>query len=316
MGGVGESDRRRPLTPALELWIPITIAAAFFQNLRTALQKHLTGRLTTQGAAYARFALGLPFALLYLAFLVGPGGYSLPPPNTVFVVYVLLGGAAQILATVALLKSFQYRNFAVGTAYSKTETVQTALVAMVLLAEPLGLLAWLAVVISLAGVLVLSAAKSGLTARTILFGWTEKPALIGLASGGLFGVSAVSYRAASLALGDYGFLVQAATTLVSVLFFQSAVMAAYLVWREPGQLAAVFRHWRWTGWVGLTSMLGSVGWFTAMTLHNAAYVRALGQIELVFTFIASIFFFRERSSLTEVFGVILVVAGIVILVVE
>jgi len=33
----------------LELWIPITIAAAFFQNLRSALQKHLKGRLSTAG---------------------------------------------------------------------------------------------------------------------------------------------------------------------------------------------------------------------------------------------------------------------------
>ena len=30
-----------------------------------------------------------------------------------------------------------------------------------------------------------------------------------------------------------------------------------------------------TGLVGLTGMLGSVGWFTAMTIQNAAYVRAL-----------------------------------------
>ena len=50
-----------------------------------------------------------------------------------------------------------------------------------------------------------------------------------------------------------------------------------------------------------------------MTLENAAYVRAVGQIELVFTFIASYFFFRERSTVLELTGIVLVVVGIVIL---
>ncbi len=300
----------------MDLWIPITVFAAFFQNLRTALQKHLTGRLTTQGAAYARFILGLPLALVYVAGLVRFGGYELPLPNATFAFYGLLGGSAQILATVCLLKAFQHRNFAVGTAYSKTEAVQTAVIAFLVLGEPLSLLAWGAVLISLAGVLVVSAAKSKITARLLLFGWTEKAALLGLASGGLFGVSGVSYRAASLALGDQGFLIQAGVTLAWVLAYQSLAMGIYLALREPDQLWAVFRHWRWTVWVGLTSMLGSVGWFTAMTLHNAAYVRALGQIELVFTFIASIFFFRERSTATEVIGILLVVGGILVLVLE
>ena len=60
-------------------------------------------------------------------------------------------------------------------------------------------------------------------------------------------------------------------------------------------------------------MLGSAGWFTAMTLENAAYVRAVGQIELVFTFIASYFFFRERSNTLELAGILLIVTGIIIL---
>ena len=62
---------------------------------------------------------------------------------------------------------------------------------------------------------------------------------------------------------------------------------------------------------GVTGALASMAWFTAFTLQNAAYVRALGQIELVFTFIASVFFFRERTSRIEVAGIVLVIAGIV-----
>ena len=120
-------------------------------------------------------------------------------------------------------------------------------------------------------------------------------------------------RAASLSLGGEGFLIQAAFTLACVVVFQTAVMAVWIRLREPGELSRVFRQWRVASLVGVSGMLGSAGWFTAMTLENAAYVRAVGQVELVFTFIASYFFFGERSTALEVGGTLLVVAGIVIL---
>ena len=51
----------------------------------------------------------------------------------------------------------------------------------------------------------------------------------------------------------------------------------------------------------------------AYTLQNAAYVRALGQIELLFTFIGSYFFFKEKHSKTEIFGVALIILSILLL---
>lgn len=297
----------------MDLWIPITIGAAFAQNLRTALQKHLTGRLTVTGATFARFVFGLPFALAYLWAVSAATGQAAPVPDGLFALYGIIGGLAQILATFCLLSAFQFRNFAVGTAYSKTETVQTALIAAVVLGETLSGGAIAGILVSLAGVLVLSAAKSHLGLSAILLGWTEKAALYGLASGGLFGASAVCYRAASLSLPEGDFLIRAATTLACVLAFQTVAMGLYLAARDRGQLSRVFRNWRGTVWIGLIGMLGSVGWFTAMTLQHAAYVRALGQIELVFTFIASALFFREKSTAMEVAGILLVVAGILFL---
>ncbi|MEZ5667481.1 MAG: DMT family transporter [Alphaproteobacteria bacterium] len=296
----------------MDPWIPITVAAAFMQNLRTALQKHLTGRLTTLGATYARFVMGVPFVAVYLWVVAAQTGQPVPTPDAAFALYAALGGLAQILATFCLLSAFQYRNFAVGTAYSKTETIQTALVAAVVLGEALSLGAVLGILVSLAGVLTISAARSRLSARTLLTGWAEKAALIGLASGGLFGVSAVCYRAAALALDGGDSVIRAATTLACVLVFQTAAMTLWLLLRDRGQLAAVFRHWRWTIVVGLTSMLGSAGWFTAMAMQNAALVRAVGQVELVFTFAASTLIFRERSSAAELAGIALVVGGILL----
>ena len=45
-------------------WIPITIGAALSQNIRTALQKSLKGRLSTNAANFTRYVYGLPFAIV------------------------------------------------------------------------------------------------------------------------------------------------------------------------------------------------------------------------------------------------------------
>jgi hypothetical protein len=45
-------------------WIIFTISGAFFQNLRSSLQKKLNKDLSTVASTYVRFAFALPFAIL------------------------------------------------------------------------------------------------------------------------------------------------------------------------------------------------------------------------------------------------------------
>jgi len=297
----------------MELWIPITVGAALMQCLRTALQRHLKGRLSTAGANYIRYVFGAPFALLALSILVLATGAELPSLHATFFVNALLGGLAQIVATSCLILAFTMRNFAVGTTYSKTETIQTAVLSTIFLAEPISLWAWGAVVVSLVGVLVLSLPARGGAWRDVLFGWTQKAALYGLAAGFLFGVSAITIRGASLSLGDGDPFLRSFTTLAAITALQTVMMTAYLLWFERDQFAAVIRHWRPSAMVGIMSVIGSAGWFTAMTLQNAALIRAVGQVELVFTVLVSRFAFREPPTLRELTGIALIAVAVVAL---
>ena len=61
------------------------------------------------------------------------------------------------------------------------------------------------IAVSLAGVVMISMTRVSLDIRDIARQCLELPALLGLASGALFGVSAVAYRAASLSLDDGNF---------------------------------------------------------------------------------------------------------------
>lgn len=297
----------------MDVWIPITVAAAFLQNLRSALQKHLKGRLTTAGATFSRFVFAAPLAGLLVAGLTGPAGYRLPEMTTPFLAYGAIGGLCQIAATALLLSVFSSRNFAVGTTLSKTETIQTALFGLVLLGDRISAAAVGGIVISLFGVVLISLHQSGGRATGGLGRWFDRTALLGVASGGLFGLSAVSFRAAALSLPSGDFIIRAALTLAVATLFQTLVLGLHLRLREPGQITAVLSSWRISGLVGLTGMAASACWFMAMTIENAAHVRALGQVELVFTFAASRLAFGERSATGELVGIGLITAGVLVL---
>jgi drug/metabolite transporter (DMT)-like permease len=296
-----------------ELWVPVTLAAAFLQNLRSALQKHLKSRLSTAGATFARFGYGFPVALLYVLLLHYGFNFEYSTPNLEFFLWGILGGGTQIGATALLVYLFGLRNFAVGTAYSKTETVQAAILGLVFLGDGLSTPAILAIMISLVGVMAISLSKSGGGIKNMRAALFERTTIIGLASGALFGISAVAYRGASISLEGPHFAMQAGYTLVWFTGLQSLAMLIYIRIREPGQITKIIGAWRVASVVGAAGALGSVGWFTAMTIQNVAYVRALGQIELVFTFVASVFFFHEKSTRTEVIGIVLIVGGILLL---
>ena len=236
----------------MEIWIPITIAAAFLQNLRSMLQKRATGNLSVNGASYTRFLYALPFVWLYLAWLALRA--PLPPPSLEFVFYCLVGGAAQILATATLLASFTYDNFAVGTAYSKTEAVQTALFGLLILGDTLTGSALLGILVSFVGVIVLS--NPGRLDR-LLHG--NRAMLLGIISGGGFAVAAVCYRAAALSLPEGDFLTRSGLTLATTVTLQTLMMGAYLMLREPGEFTRVVRSWRSSIWVGLLGGAASAG---------------------------------------------------------
>ena len=68
--GAGDELVRAAGPALMPLWVAISLAAAFLQNLRTALQKALTPRVGVIGATYARFLFAAPWAVLLVAVLV------------------------------------------------------------------------------------------------------------------------------------------------------------------------------------------------------------------------------------------------------
>lgn len=292
----------------MSLWVFVTLLAAAAQTTRFVLQKRLgQGGLSATGATFARFLYAAPLALLAAMVTSRVLEVPVPPLSLRFWGFVAAGGLAQIVATELTVRLFALRNFAVGVSFTKTEVVLVALFSGLVLGEVPSVPAMVAIGIGLAGVIAMARAGGEVAGRAV---W------MGLAAGALFGVAATGYRGAALALEPAPFFLRATVALAAATALQTVAMALWMAMRDPGALARVLRGWRVTAPVGLMGMLGSLGWFTAFSLQAAPYVRALGQVELLFTLAASVVIFGERPRLRELAGIALIGVSVLVLVIS
>jgi len=187
--------------------------------------------------------------------------------------------------------------------------VQAALFGLLLLGDRLPGLAVAGLAASLAGIVLISVRAVPGSALVGRAAW------LGLASGAAFALSAVSYRAASMALHAVpGELAAPAFTLACVTVAQTLLMTLWLGLRQPATIGAVLARWPTAALVGAAGMLASLGWFLAFTLATAAEVKAVGQVELLFSWLTARYGFGELPSLRETLGIAMVAGGIVLVV--
>ena len=295
----------------MDIWVVASLFAAAMQTSRFMLQKQLkSAGLSTGGATFSRFLFAFPLAGLVAGALIASSGAGFPVLSGRFFALAWLGGLCQIVGTFATVALFSQRNFAVGIAFTKSETLLVALFSVVIVGEQISGLGLLAIGLGVVGVILLSK-----PARHGAWRLWNKSSGLGLLAGTGFAISALGYRGATLEVASDNFILRAALTLAVVTTSQTLAMLLYLRLREPGEIGRVLGRWRKTALVGVTGMLGSLGWFVAFTLQNAAYVRALGQIELIFGLILATLVFGERSTRAELAAIVLLGLSIVMLIV-
>ena len=289
------------------LWAAFTVVAAFAQTVRNAMQRELTGNLGTVGATHVRFLFGFPFAVCFLVILLVSTGAPLPRPNLKFWPWVVDGTAFQIAATALMLVAMGERSFVVTIAYLKTEPIQVAIFGLIFLGDALTWPMMVAIVVATAGVFVMSTRPGGIVGGM-------RPTLIGLASGGMFALSAIGYRGAILDLHLPDYMTAATFTLSVGLALQAVTLSSYLWLRQPAVMFALMRAWKPSLFAGFMGALASQFWFLAFALATAASVRTLALIEVLFAQLVARFAFGQRTTAREAAGMALVVAGVVLLI--
>jgi len=298
------------------LWILVTVSAALFQCWRTALQQKLRHLLSVNGAGFVRFLYGAPTALILLIGALLLTGGTLPTLTFWTLLWATAGGLTQILATNLLIMAFGFRNFAVGTAYAKTEAAQSAVLAWILLHETIGPGAIAGICIGLCGVLTLSLAGRGMKPRDILAATVQPAALCGLGAGLLFAFTSVFLKLGNQSVNAPSLFVRALSMLLLTNTLQTLMQGAWLAWQEPEELRKAFTTWRSSSLVGTLSACGSACWIVAYALTEIALVRSVGQVEIAFTLLFSRFYLKETLRPGDVAGLLLVVGGVLLIVAE
>ncbi|MGN6376169.1 MAG: EamA family transporter [Sphingomonas sp.] len=295
------------------LWLPATLLAGALQAWRTAVQRRVSKTLSVNAAGLVRYLYGAPVAVaMMLAYqlLIAPA--AVPALGRWFLPFCALGGLAQIVATNLLLMAFGERNFVVGTAYSKTEAVQSAVLSIVLLGDRLSLPTWLGIGFGVTGVMVLSAGGKRMTPAELVRALGQPAARYGIASGFVFALTTIAIRAATQEVATPDHVRAALVVLAVTVVLQTLMQGGYLVWRERDQVAKVFAEWRVAGQVGLMSSVASACWFTGFASAPVALVRIVGQVEVAFTMGFAHFYLGERTAKSEVAGLLLVAIGVVL----
>ena len=294
------------------VWLPASLLAGLLQAWRTALQHKLRSELSVNGAGLVRYAYGAPVALVLALVYFGARGLALPALDVEFFVWCGAAGLFQILGTNLLILAFRYRNFVVGTAFSKTEAMQAAVLAWLVLGERLGPWEVAGIVAGVAGVLVLALAGKTIEGGGLLRALAQPAALCGLGTGALFSLTGVMVKRATLHLTMDDAIAEPVLTLLVVLVLQTAMLGTWVAIREPATWGRVLRTWRVSGQVGLLASLGSACWFTGFATAPIALVRVVGQVEVIFTLMFSRMMLRERVKPHEVLGLLLVTGGVVL----
>ena len=289
-------------------WIIFTISGAFFQNLRSSLQKKLNKDLSTVASTYVRFAFALPFAILI--FFLNFGNFEIISKilkQTDFIYLTTIASIFQIIFTFTLLYLFNFSNFVVGTSLSKTEVVQVAIFEYFLLKDKLNVFGIFGIIIATVGVIIISIKDL----KLFFSNFFSKTTFIGLLTGLFLGLSVVFFRAAALSLEDFSSnFDKAIITLFFGLIIQTFLISIYLLVYERSEFRKFRNNKLESCLAGLTGFLATLSWFFAFTFIQASFVRALGQVEIFFSFVSSKYFFKEKVTKMEIIGIIIFVFGV------
>ena len=292
----------------MEAWITFTLLAVVMQSLRTASQKQVSKRISIQAAALVRFPFGIKFAVLYF-FLVmriyQPIHIEL---TSKFIISGALASVSQILATVFLIKALTLRNFSVGTALAKTEALLTAILGAMFFSAHLSFWGYFSVFFGVCGLLVASNWK------VTLRDFSDNQSIrYGIGAGLGFALASLWIRDASLSL-ETPLIVSAAAVLFYMVVLQSLICLTWISLQEPEQFAKIRNNLGTCLFIGFSGVAGSIGWFTAMSLQNAALVKTLGQVEFIVSLLITYLYFGEKISRREYLGISLIALSVLLLI--
>ena len=285
-------------------WVFFTLSAVVLQTFRNALQSKLSANMSTSGVTLARFLFAPPIALTYLLLLYAFSNQDIPEFSLKFIFLVLLASLMQIFATSLMVILFKQKNFSVGAGLAKSEALVAGVLGTVFFGSQLSLFGWVGILVGAAAIFVLSGGgrKGQLSIKTVI---------IGLACGTCFALTSLFVREASHLL-NVPFPHSAAWVLIWVLCIQTTLLVSYIAVKNRSTFIALKNNVKMTLATSIISCFGTICWFSAVSLHHVAYVKTLGQVEVLLTMLVATFWLKNKVQKHEILGLLLIAAAAIL----
>ncbi len=295
-------------------WIYLTILAVIFQLQRNFLQKKLRNKLDTLAVSWARVFFVAPILVIALCFLITTKTDLFYNLDIVFYLHCFGAAIAQIIGTLCLVELFSRRNFAVGIAYMKTDTIQVAILAAIFLSESIPALGIFAIFMAVIGLILLTPIDPKLKLFERIF---HKSAILGIGVGFFLSATTIFMKKAMVMVGlqEESKILPVITVFIIYTIMQNVIYALYETYNK--RLKATFNNIMINSkqclLIGFFSVAGTICWLGAFSLQLVAYVKVVAQLEILLSFLISHHFLKEKSTKWEISGIILLIFSIILI---
>ena len=151
--------------------------------------------------------------------------------------------------------------------------------------------------------------------KNIFNSFFSRSTIVGLFCGTLLALSVVFYRG-SMEFIDFTNrnFDKALLTLFAATIIQTSLITLYLLFFETSEFKKLKSNIKLSALAGLFGFSATISWFYSFSLVQAALVRAVGQIELLFSYISSRFMFKEKIRFIEIFGIVVFIFGLILVI--
>lgn len=290
------------------MWILLTLIATALQTARNTLSKVLAADLDRETVTLARFLYALPVVSVITLW-----GWERFGPTTIsepqFFLWAALFAVMQLTANSIMLELFHHKNYAISITFIRSESFFIAILGWLFIGENLSLLGIIGMGLALIGVQIASLAKGKNTLTRFLKSLTQRSALLGLATGFCFGVGAIAIKYAFTFLSAPVAWQVPLFALLAALVVQSLILLPLQLVRRPRDIHTLLAKPVKPLILGTLSGLGSFFWFIAFSLTLLAYVKTVGQLEVGFSILVALSFFKEKIRRLEWIGMGLILLG-------
>ncbi len=290
-------------------WIALSLLASVFQVFRNSYSKSLKNSFSDSTITAIRFIFGFPFIVI-IYFIFNKFSFNFYWLTQTSLLFVSTGSLFQILGTFFILRCFQFRNFATGVTFSKLEAIFAALISSIFFADPVKKEGLYFIFLAFIGIVFLF--SDSIKLLSLKNKNQLKCSIYGLICGICFATSSVLFRHANITLISIdSTILRGINTLFISITLQTIIMIIYLIATNK---KFILQHKKSTliksTAVGFFGISASCCWFIAFGIANAAYVKTVGQIEILFSIIITVIIFKEKIKINEIIAISITIISI------